>query len=61
MSLLCAKKQKNLLKLCAKKRAVQLMGGLTGGKKRQNIVYKRMHGAEKSADVLAADEWIKRE
>jgi len=30
-------------------------------KKRENIVYKRMHGAEKSADFLAADEWIKRE
>jgi hypothetical protein len=36
------------------------MGGLTGGKS-ENIVYKRMHGAEKSVDFLAADEWIKRE
>jgi hypothetical protein len=24
-------------------------------------VYKHIHGAEKSADFLAADEWIKRE
>jgi hypothetical protein len=30
-------------------------------KKRENIVYKNMHGAEKSADLLGADEWIKRE
>jgi hypothetical protein len=29
-------------------------------KNRENIVYKRMRGAEKSADFLAADEWIKR-
>jgi hypothetical protein len=35
---------------------MQLMGSLTGGKKRENIVYKHMHGAEKSADFLAADE-----
>jgi hypothetical protein len=37
------------------------MGGLTGGKKGENIVYKRIHGAVKSADFLAANEWIKRE
>ena len=30
-------------------------------KKRENIVYKSMHGAGKSADFLAAVEWIKRE
>ena len=61
MGLLCVKKRKNLLKLWAKKNSVQLMDGLGGGKKRENIMYKCMHGAEKSADFLAADEWIKRE
>jgi hypothetical protein len=61
MGLFYIKKQKNLLKLWAKKSSVQIMDGLTGGKKQENIVYKRMHGAEKSADFLAADEWIKRE
>jgi hypothetical protein len=30
-------------------------------KKQENIVYKHMHGAEKSANFLAADEWINRE
>jgi hypothetical protein len=30
-------------------------------KKRNNIVYKHTRGAGKSADFLAADEWIKRE
>ena len=30
-------------------------------KKRENIVYERMHGAGKSVDFLAADEWIKKE
>jgi hypothetical protein len=30
-------------------------------KNQDNIVLKRMYGAEKSADFLAADEWIKRE
>jgi hypothetical protein len=30
-------------------------------KKRENIVYKRMHGAEKSADLLSADGLIMRE
>jgi hypothetical protein len=30
-------------------------------KKRENIVYKHMRGAEKSDEFLAADEWIKRE
>jgi hypothetical protein len=35
--------------------------GLTGGKKRESIVYKRMLGTEKSADFLASDGWIKRE
>jgi hypothetical protein len=32
MGLFCAKKQKNLIKVWAKKSSVQLMGGLTGGK-----------------------------
>jgi hypothetical protein len=53
-------KKQNLLKLWAKKSSVQLMDGLTGGKS-ENIVYNRMHGAEKSADFLAADERIKTE
>jgi len=30
-------------------------------KKRENNVYMHMHGAEKSAHFLAADEWLKRE
>jgi hypothetical protein len=37
MGILCIKKQKNLLKLCAKKRSVQLMGDLTGGKSERTL------------------------
>jgi hypothetical protein len=36
-------------------------GWFDSWKKRENIVYKRMDGAEKSADFLAAGGWIKRE
>jgi hypothetical protein len=56
MGLLCVKKQKNLLKLWANKRSVQIMGGLTGEKKREIIVYKRLHGAEKSSIAIQIEK-----
>jgi hypothetical protein len=61
MGLLCAKKQKNLVKLWEKKSSVQLMGGLTGGKSEIILCTSVCVVQKKSADFLAADEWIKRE
>ena len=40
------------------KNFAQLRDGSSVGKKRQNIVYKRMHGEQRDADHLAADQWI---
>jgi hypothetical protein len=61
MGLLCVKKQKNLLKLRAKKSSLQLMGGLTGGKSDGILCTSVCMVQKKVLIFLAADEWIKRE
>jgi hypothetical protein len=50
-----------LAKTMGKEKFSATDGWFNRWKKRENIVYKRMHGAEKSAVFLAADEWIERE
>jgi hypothetical protein len=61
MGLLCVKKQKNLLKLLAKKSSVQLVGDLMGGKSKR-ILFTSVCMAQKKVPIfLTADEWIKRE
>jgi hypothetical protein len=56
----CVKQQKNWLKLWAKKRSLELVGGLTGGKS-ERILCKSVCMVQKKVPIfLAADEWIKR-
>ena len=54
-------KAEELAKIMGKEKFSATGGWFNRCKKRENIVCKRMHGAGKSADFLAADEWIKRE
>ena len=58
---LMRQKAKELAKTIGKEKFCATDGWFNGWKRRENIVYKRIHGAEKSADFLAADECIKRE
>jgi len=59
--LLMCQKAEELAETMDKERFSATDGWFNRWKKRDNIVYKRMYGAEKSADFLAADDWIKRE
>jgi hypothetical protein len=52
-------KAEELAKTMGKEKFSATGGWFNRWKKRENIVYKRMHGAGKSADFLAADEWSK--
>jgi hypothetical protein len=56
MGLLCVKKEEQLAKTMGKETFSATDGWFNRWKKRENIVYKHMHGADKSADCLTADE-----
>jgi len=59
---LMSQKAEELAKSMGKEKFSATDGWFNRRKKRENIVYKRIHCKEKkSADFLAADEWIKRE
>jgi hypothetical protein len=49
-------KAEELVKTIGKETFSATDGWFNRWKKRENIVSKRMHGVEKSADLLAADE-----
>jgi hypothetical protein len=55
------KKAEELDKTMGKEKFIATGGWFNRWKKGENIVYKRTHGAEESADFLTADEWTKRE
>jgi hypothetical protein len=54
-------KAEELAKTMGKEDFVATDGWFNRWKRRENIVFKRLHGEEKSADFLAANEWIKTE